>query len=138
MISKIILLGHFGAGNLGNECTLQAVIERTLQRWPQASLLCACSDPVDVESRHHIPAMYWRLPEPRQNGVMVDSRRPGVVARIFHRTFRELKHLFRELKNLPACLRALRQCDMLFVCGTGLVCDYSTGPAGWPYDLFKW
>ena len=127
----IILLGHFGAGNLGNECTLQAVIERTLRRWPQASLLCACTDPVDVESRHHITAFYWRLPESRQNGVMIDPRQPNVHTRIFRRIFRELKHL-------PTCLRLLRQSDMLFVCGTGVVCDYSTGPTGWPYDLFKW
>jgi polysaccharide pyruvyl transferase WcaK-like protein len=27
---------------------------------------------------------------------------------------------------------------MLIVCGTGVVCDFLTGPGGWPFDLFKW
>ena len=26
---------------------------------------------------------------------------------------------------------------MLVVAGTGIVCDYLTGPAGYPYDIFK-
>ncbi|MBO0733750.1 MAG: polysaccharide pyruvyl transferase family protein [Methylocapsa sp.] len=32
----------------------------------------------------------------------------------------------------------MSQSDLLIVCGTGVVCDYLTGPIGWPYDFFKW
>ena len=49
-------LGNFGAGNLGNECTLQAVIEQILRRWLDAQLLCFCANPQDVRTRHNIAA----------------------------------------------------------------------------------
>src|SRR6266849_9408051 len=54
---RISFYGNFGAGNLGNECTLQAVIEQTLRRWPDAQLLCFCTNPQDVRTRHNIAAL---------------------------------------------------------------------------------
>src|SRR5215467_11284286 len=51
---RISFYGNFGTGNLGNECTLQAVVERVLRRWPDAQLLCFCSIPQDVRTRHNI------------------------------------------------------------------------------------
>ncbi len=36
---RISFYGNFGAGNLGNECTLQAIIEKVLQYEPDAQLL---------------------------------------------------------------------------------------------------
>jgi len=38
---RVTLLDHFGAGNLGNECTLQAAIQQTLIHLPEAVLQCA-------------------------------------------------------------------------------------------------
>jgi polysaccharide pyruvyl transferase WcaK-like protein len=46
--ARISFCGNFGAGNLGNECTLQAAIEQTLRRWPNAQMLCFCMNPKDV------------------------------------------------------------------------------------------
>ena len=135
-IERITFLGHFGAGNLGNECTLQAAIERTLRRWPQASILCACTDPEDVGARHNIPAFHWKpgptpLPDSEQAGAAVRRRGPAALFRIARRILREFAHI-------AICFRILSRSDMLIVCGTGVVCDFLTGPGGWPYDLFKW
>ena len=47
---RICFYGNFGAGNLGNEATLQAIIEQILRRWPDAQLLCFCTNPEDVRS----------------------------------------------------------------------------------------
>src|SRR6516164_11809336 len=55
--ARISFYGNFGAGNLGNECTLQAVIEQILRRWPDAQLLCFCTNPKDVLARHKIAAL---------------------------------------------------------------------------------
>jgi polysaccharide pyruvyl transferase WcaK-like protein len=52
--ARISFYGNFGAGNLGNECTLQAII--ILRRWPDAQLLCFCTNPQDVRTRHNIAA----------------------------------------------------------------------------------
>lgn len=54
--ARVSFYGNFGAGNLGNEATLQAVIEQILGRWPDAQLLCFCSNPDDVRARHNIAA----------------------------------------------------------------------------------
>jgi polysaccharide pyruvyl transferase WcaK-like protein len=136
-IKRITFLGHFGAGNLGNECTLQATIERTLQRWPQASLQCACTNPEDVESRHNIAAVGWK-PRPAP---LLDSGRTGAVGGwrgLAAPLLRIPRRILREFVHIVTCFRILDRNDMLIVCGTGVVCDFLTGPSGWPYDLFKW
>jgi polysaccharide pyruvyl transferase WcaK-like protein len=129
---RITLVGLFGAGNLGNECTLQAVIERILQRWPQANLQCACANPEDVEARHNISAFYWKpVVTPLPDGIALGRRGLFRLFHIFRRIFCELAHSV-------TCLRTLSRSDLLIVCGTNIVSDYLTGPRGWPYDLFKW
>src|SRR5271165_5530357 len=81
---RITILGHFGAGNLGNECTLQATIQQTLSYLPQARLQCACSVPDDVRTRHNLPAYQWKsvpfsFPSTEQNATAVDRSRPTVL-----------------------------------------------------------
>ena len=129
---RVTFLGHFGAGNLGNECTLQAAIQQISIHLPQAYLQCACTDPEDVRRRHHVPAYPWKRPSSFSSdsatGMAAVARsRPTVFVR-----------LFEELTSYVVCLRVLWRSDILIVCGTNLVSDYLTGAKGWPYDLFKW
>ena len=135
-IERITFLGHFGAGNLGNECTLQAAIERALGRWPEATLQCACSDPGDVTLRHKIAAFHWK-PDPKP---WSDTEQTQKVAPRWRLStlLRASRRMINEFAHAAACIRILSRSDMLIVCGTGVVCDYLTGPGGWPYDLFKW
>lgn len=135
-IERVTFLGHFGAGNLGNECTLQAAIERTLRCWPEARLLCACTNPEDVTLRHKIPAVNWKpgpTPPPESEQIQRTGRRWGLTTLL-----RAGRRIIDELAHLALCIRMLSRNDMLIVCGTGVVCDFLTGPGGWPYDLFKW
>ncbi len=53
---RIAFYGNFGDGNLGNEVTLQTVIEHTRKRWPDAEFECICTGPTDVRVRHGISA----------------------------------------------------------------------------------
>jgi polysaccharide pyruvyl transferase WcaK-like protein len=132
--ARISFYGNFGAGNLGNEATLQAVIEQTLRCWPDGQLLCFCTNPQDVRTRHHIAA----LPAQAANGTAMDrsgaSARRGRVRRLFRIAFRRIPL---ELVHWIKCLHALNRADMLIVAGTGIVCDHTTGPFGYPYDIFK-
>jgi len=43
-----------------------------------------------------------------------------------------------ELMHWIKSLGVIRRSDMLIVPGTQIVSDYLCGPAGWPYDIFKW
>lgn len=129
----ISFYGNFGAGNLGNECTLEAAIEQTLQCWPNARLSCFCTDPSDVRTRHNIEA----FPSEAIDRTAVHrnaSYRRGRLARILRIAFQRLPL---ELMHWVKSLRVLGRTDMLIVAGTGIVADYMTGPLGWPYDIFK-
>jgi polysaccharide pyruvyl transferase WcaK-like protein len=132
--ARIGLYGNFGAGNLGNECTLQAVIEQTLRRRPDAQLLCFCTNPQDVRTRHNIAA----FPSEAFDKTAAEgsgSRGPrGRLARILRIAFQRLPL---ELVHWVKSLRAVGRTDMLIVAGTGIVADYVCGPLGWPYDIFK-
>src|SRR6516165_920777 len=137
-IARISLYGNFGAGNLGNECTLQAVIEQTLRRWPYAQLLCFCTNPQDVRTHHNISAFPSQAVDkspadrgPRGRLARSGARGPVWVFRIaFWRIPLELIHWAKSL-------RAVSRTDVLIVAGTGIVADYMCGPLGWPYDIFK-
>lgn len=157
--ASVVFYGNFGAGNLGNEVTLQTVIEQTLTRLPQAKLLCVCTNPEDVRARHGIAAApslsrnsswSWSNLGAKQAGNDVDeirlrsggpaSRAPRLdsfgakLARLgriaFLRIPQELAHWYR-------MLRVMARSDVLLVPGTGIVTDGSCGSFGWPYDMFK-
>ena len=132
--TRISFYGNFGAGNLGNEATLQAVIEQSLRRWPDGRLLCFCTNPQDVRTRHHIAA----FPSQAVNRTAAErsgtSARRGSLTRFFRIAFQRIPL---ELVHWIKCLHALSRADMLIVAGTGIVCDHTTGPLGYPYDIFK-
>jgi polysaccharide pyruvyl transferase WcaK-like protein len=131
---RICLYGNFGAGNLGNEATLQAIIEQICLRRPDAQLLCFCSNPDDVRVRHHIAALpAYPVGRSAAEGSGAPARRGG-LARVFRVAFQRIP---RELAHWTQCLREIRRADMVVVAGTGIVCDYLTGPAGYPYQIFK-
>lgn len=132
--TTISFYGHFGAGNLGNECTLQAVIEQTLRHCPNAQMLCFCTNPKDVRTRHNIAAFPSEVVD-KAAAKRSGSRGPLVcLARIFRIAF---KRIPLELVHWVKSLRAVSRTDMLIVAGTGIVSDYLCGPRGWPYDIFK-
>ena len=131
---RISFYGNFGAGNLGNECTLQAVIEQIRMRWPDAQLLCFCTNPQDVRRRHNIAAF---PSEALDKAVATRSTPEGLrsgLARIFRIAFHRIPL---ELVHWIKSLHAVSRTDILIVAGTGIVADYMCGPLGWPYDIFK-
>lgn len=145
---KIALYGNFGSGNLGNECTLQVVIERLRRSWPDAQLLCIGADPHDIRARHQVPAARGALSDSRWTWAQFgrDATAPApddlTPPRPASRAAKALRIAFRriprELLHWMRGLVLLWRADMLLVPGTQIVSDYLCGPSGWPYDLFKW
>lgn len=156
--TRIVLYGNFGAGNLGNECTLQTAIEQTLRRLPQANLVCVCPDPEDVRVRHNIAAapslaqnLGWSwsdLDSKRfaraQHDISLRNRgqaNRGPVRRLVGKLARLCRIVAirapQELVHWCKMLRVLARSDVLLVPGTGIVTDDSCGSFGWPYDMFK-
>ena len=132
--ARISFYGNFGAGNLGNEATLQAIIEQILRRWPDGQLLCFCTNPQDVRTRHSIAAFPSGAVDRGAAESPGSRSRRGSLTWFFRIAFQRIPL---ELVHWIKCLHALCRADMLIVAGTGVVCDYTTGPFGYPYDIFK-
>lgn len=126
---KIAFFGHFGAGNFGNESTLQAMLWHVRRLVPDAELKCICSAPETVSAEYNIAT----LPI---SGIVVkswDLRNP--LAILLRKIFIGIpSELYRWLKAVVA----LQDADALIVVGTGLLTD-AFSLAGWgPYSTFKW
>jgi polysaccharide pyruvyl transferase WcaK-like protein len=128
-VKKIAFWGNFGVGNLGNECTLQAIIYNTQTRIPDAELICICAEPEDVSARHKIKAIpvheKFFGPWPWNNRLILFLRKivigiPG------------------ELCRWVKALKILKDTDMLIMPGTQFLSDNLSKPLGWPYRAFKW
>jgi polysaccharide pyruvyl transferase WcaK-like protein len=124
---RVSFYGNFGAGNLGNECTLQAIIEQILHYQPDAQMLCFCTDPKDVQSRHHIAALPCAV-------VRTGSWGGSSLRRFLRIVFRWIPL---EIAHWVRCIGPLNRSDMFIIAGTGIVNDYLTGPLGWPYEMFR-
>ncbi len=132
--AKISFYGNFGAGNLGNEATLQAVIQQILRRWPDGQLLCFCTNPQDVRTRHGIAAFPSEAIDRAAAGRPDSIGRRNRLARFFRIAFWRIPL---ELVHWAKCLGTISRTDMLIIAGTGIIADYLTGAMGWPYDIFK-
>jgi len=51
---KIGLLDHLGGGNLGDDVTLDAVMQNIKRRWPHAVIMGFSLNPSDTQKRHGI------------------------------------------------------------------------------------
>ena len=124
---RICLFGAFGVGNLGNECTLQALLYNLRKYMPTAEISCVCSGPKEVASNYHISAFPIRdSPLPS-----VKNRAVRLLRRIFVGIPIELRRWFR-------AFRTLKGVDMLVMTGTGMLGDVGISPFGLHYDILKW
>jgi polysaccharide pyruvyl transferase WcaK-like protein len=132
--ARICILGLFGQGNLGNECTLQALLYRTRQYFPDGELLCICTEPHDTSTRHGIRAIPISSRYLRNRNTRPWSRPTGRLIRWLKRAAIGIP---REVFDTIQAFRTLRGKDMLIVSGSFLT-DFSSSFLDWPYDIFKW
>jgi polysaccharide pyruvyl transferase WcaK-like protein len=105
---RIGLLGQFGIGNLGNEASLQAMLDLLKRRAPQARITCICTDPDWVSRTYGLDCRPIR------------ARGTGRLGNIVH------------------AIREARKLDLLLVPGTGVFDDFNESPFGSPYEWWRW
>ena len=151
---KIGLLDHLGGGNLGDDATLQAMIQNIKRRLPDAEMLGFSMNPSDTQTRHGIPAYpirrekwdtsWGRATEgprigPRIKGALGRNRLLLRGLRIINSVIvRAPGSLFGELLFLLRSLRVLFSLDLLIISGGGQLLDSWGGPWKYPYTIFKW
>lgn len=130
---RIAICGLFGQRNIGNDCTLDAVIHNIHRHLPGTAITCICSGPDDIASRHGISVFPFSRSPSRIAQALINWRAP--LLRLLRKT---LLGIPTELAHCARAFHALRGARMLLIPGTGFLCDAYTGPFGWPYDLLKW
>ena len=134
---KISLIGNFGTRNIGNECTLAAMIANIRRLAPASDMTCICSLPDDVAERHGLVSHPMSGRAVSAAGGSADAGPPAhrSILSVFPRAARRLAFESREMLRMR---RILKGRDMLIMTGTGMLADCGEGILGWPYDLFKW
>ena len=128
----IAFFGIFGVQNLGNECTLQAILSNAAEQVPDAKLVGVSYDPEDTCQRHKITCIPVEA-TPRVRSIGTNNK--GHVRRLLRLIFRRGPS---EIMDLRRAARALRGTQLVLMTGTGMLTDYSTSAMGYPYHVFKW
>src|SRR5215469_16012787 len=126
--AKVAFFGIFGIQNLGNECTLQAIVHNARERVVDGQLLAISFSPEDTLRRHNLTA----LPMSFQD---FSNVRPGRIARLLRILFKRIPG---ELANWTKAIKHLRGTDLVVMTGTGMLTDYSTTAFSFPYHVFRW
>lgn len=130
--SKIAFYGIFGIQNLGNECTLQAILDNAHKRLPNDEIYAICFNPTDTVVRHNIPAYAVTY----QDFSRVVPR--GGLRGRFEKLLRLIRRVPGELNDWLKAIKTLRGTSVVFMTGTGMLTDYMTSASGYPYHVFRW
>jgi polysaccharide pyruvyl transferase WcaK-like protein len=127
---KIYFIGNFGNGNIGNECTLQAILHHCRKYLTDAEITGVCANPDDVSSRHNIHAIPISDRHQKRRGSS-DSSTVKILQKI-------LLEIPEEILRWVKTYLSLKGVDMLIMTGTGMITDDDGGRWGLPYELMKW
>jgi len=127
---RISLFGNFGSGNIGNECTLHAMICNARRYQPDVVLQCISKGPEHTVATCQIPAVPMRE-------MLVDMQpRPG--RRVLRLLRRIVIGLPTEIYRWVRTAKTLRQTDMLVMTGTGMLGDFGILPFDIHLDILRW
>ena len=133
--TKIALWGIFGVQNIGNECTLQAMIHNIRERLPEAELYSISYEPLDTLARHNLTAVPISARYSRDAGSGRLPRQRNKLTRLLRILFLRVPG---ELFGWFKAFSVLKGTDMVVMTGTGMLTDYSTSSFGYPYHILKW
>lgn len=131
---KLAVFGTFGVGNLGNECTLQAVLSNIRRFLPDAEVTCICSDPEAAAADYSIPAFPIRYAVPLGGlfGTHAQSKN------VWMRGLRKLVHMLTGPYRWYQAFRVLKRQDALLIIGLGMLGDFGISAFGLHYDILGW
>ena len=117
---RLVLYGHFGSGNLGNDSTLEAVLSYIEMNMPTASVICICAQPQIITEKYGIQTLpidasgYAR-------GHLSNRKGLRIFQKFINRIADEIDFWFR-------WTGVLRRADMFIVVGTGAADDMGVRP----------
>jgi polysaccharide pyruvyl transferase WcaK-like protein len=156
--SGVVVFGHYGQLNLGDEAVTAACISGVRQTLPGAQVLGFSLDPIDTQLKHAVSSRPirvgdWRNEDRRPPDAALDAnadsatairraaRRVGVLrsAVLLARRWRAaFVRILREIASLPGTWNALAGVRILVIAGSNQMMDHFGGAWGFPYTLLKW
>lgn len=156
---NIGIFGHYGNQNLGDEATIEAVVQNLRQRLPEARLYGFSVVPSDTSQRYNIPAYGIRYtpqkPLSSEQSIALEKAKRnageqtlktsvkrlsvlGFALKAVWRISQECKFLWQECKFLWVSYRRLKGFRLLLIAGSNQFLDNFGGTWGFPYTLLKW
>jgi polysaccharide pyruvyl transferase WcaK-like protein len=159
--TRVALLHHISGANLGDDGTLQAVLQNIKNRWPDVEIIALSMNPEDTRKRHGINAFpirqrTWTMGNKHVNNSVTFKQKIKILLRASPLLFQLLqrfnfiavglpKTLFREILFCVRAIHLVKSLDLLIVCGGGQLIESSGGPwefvgGPWhfPFTVFKW
>ncbi len=127
---RLVLYGHFGGGNLGNDSSLEAALYNIRKHQPSATVTCVCSGPQVIAERFGIETL--------PIGVADLDGEHQPTNRVVRKAKRVLTRIADQIGFWFGRVRWFRNVDQFIVVGTGAVDDMADRPWRGPYDLFRW
>lgn len=129
--SHLILYGHFGSGNIGNDSSLEAMVYNIQKYRSSSSITCVCTGPEKVAADYGVKTLPIDASDLRKN-IRSNSRLLRVIIRVYNRIVDEIIFWIQR----PQWFKTVEQ---FIVVGTGAVDDMAIRwPWNAPYDLYKW
>lgn len=119
---KIGLFGFFGIENFGNDGSMEAMLRFLRKQSPATEVISICGEPDKIAALYDVPA------------VAISYQPKRRLLRYLNRLCFSIPG---EFVSLIQAARQLRQMDLLLVPGTGILDDFTTGPFGMPYWIFR-
>lgn len=128
---RIILYGHFGSGNIGNDSSLAAMLHAIKKYCPSADLICICDDPQIVAERYQIKTLQIG-PQHEMVEEAASNRGLSIIRKLWRRVSSEIEFWIRR----PGWFQ---RGDQFIIVGTGAVDDMAVRHF-WnaPYELYRW
>lgn len=121
---KVGVFGLFGAGNFGNDASLEVMLSFLRSTRPDVELVSINCHPEIVARNFAVAALPMRPPVP--------------AGRYFRLVDRMLLRLPRALHMWICAVRQVSSCNALIIPGTGILDDFGVRPQGIPLSLLLW
>jgi polysaccharide pyruvyl transferase WcaK-like protein len=121
---NVAVFGNFGSDNLGNEASLQAMLDFVRRTRPDLPITCICYRVEQAQAEHEVSAIPIKLQGAKH-------KRLGLFGQIFIETPLRVADIVRTFY-------LARHFDLFIIPGTGILDDFSERWRAMPFDLFKW
>lgn len=129
--TTIVLYGHFGSGNIGNDSSFEAALNNLRRISPDCSVVCVCDGPEVISQRFGVAVLPIAMVRPK-----AAERGAWRLDRL--RLLRRVRRIFAEAGSLLRSIAWFRRVKLFVIVGTGAVDDLAVHPWGAPFDLLRW